>query len=145
MPKVLCKPHTVIPIWKLQFEMGRTLLWGFIEFFQECFFTNFCYHIKDSKWGRKWIFLKCVCYNGSPQQIPPQQFPFTTETKPHYHCRAFWAISTSHIHILFFQSPCKTNQGFQPKGDKSIVGVMLYDKLARNHHMMHQCAHCTIS
>ena len=57
-------------------------------------FSNFCLHIKDSKWGRKCIFMNCASCNRSPQQIPLRQLPFVNETKPHYYCTAFWAKST---------------------------------------------------
>ena len=39
-------------------------------------------YIKDSKWGRKCIYMNCANCNGSPQQNPLWQFPFTNETKP---------------------------------------------------------------
>ena len=63
--------------------------------FLKNFFSNFRSHIKDSKWGRKCIFINCTSCNESPQQIP---FQFANGKLPHSHCRAFWAMcwTTSH-------------------------------------------------
>ena len=47
--------------------------------------------MKDSKWGRKCIFMNCASRNGNPQQIPLRQLPFANEAKPHSHCRGLWA------------------------------------------------------
>ena len=66
--------------------MGSTPLGGFIGFS-----LKFSIHIKDSKWGRKCIFMNCASRNGSPQQIPLQRLPFPNDTKPCYCCRVFWA------------------------------------------------------
>ena len=41
------------------------------------------------------FFIGCGSCNGSPQQIPLRQLPFSNVEKPHYHCRAFWAIFLS--------------------------------------------------
>ena len=49
-------------------------------------FSNFRSHIKDSKWGRKCIFINCTSYNGSPQQI---QFQFANGKLSHSCCRGF--------------------------------------------------------
>ena len=61
-----------------------------IWLFLKKFFSNFRSHIKDSKWGRKCIFINCTSCNGSPQQIP---FQFANGKLPHSRCRAFWALS----------------------------------------------------
>ena len=58
--------------------------------FLKMFFENFRSHIKDSKWGRKCIFINCTSCNGSPQQIP---FQFANGKLPHSRCRAFWALN----------------------------------------------------
>ena len=52
--------------------MGSTPLEGCIGYFLKFFFSNFRLHIKDSKWGKKYIFINCTSYNGSPKQIPFQ-------------------------------------------------------------------------
>ena len=72
--------------------MGSTPLGGCKGYFFNFSFSNFRFHIKDSKWGRKRIFMNCASCNGSPQQIPLQQLPFANEAKPHYRCKAFWAL-----------------------------------------------------
>ena len=69
--------------------MGSTPLGCCIGLFFKNFFSNFRSYIKDSKWGRKCIFINCTSCNGSPQQIP---FQFANGKLPHSHCRAFWAI-----------------------------------------------------
>ena len=61
--------------------MRSTPLGGLIGFFFEIFFSNFRSHIKDSKWGRKCIFMNCASRNGSPQQIPLRQLPFANEAE----------------------------------------------------------------
>ena len=73
--------------------MGSTPLGFYYEIFFEIFFSNFHSHIKDSKWGRKCIFMNCASRNGSPQQIPLRQLPFANEAKPHSHCRGLWALT----------------------------------------------------
>ena len=82
--------------------MGSTPLGGCIGFFLKNLFSNICFHIKDSKWGRKCIFMNCTSRNGSPQQIPLWQFPFAYEAKPHYRCRAFWAVTDSKLFLEGF-------------------------------------------
>ena len=62
--------------------------------FFEIFFSNFCSHIKDSKWGRKCIFINCSSCNGSLQKIP---FQFANGKLPHSRCKAFWAMTASQI------------------------------------------------
>ena len=57
--------------------------------FLKKFFSNFCPHIKDSKWDRKCIFINYTSCNRSPQQIP---FQFANEKLPYSHCRAFQAM-----------------------------------------------------
>ena len=65
------------------------------------FFSNFCSHIKDSKWGRKSIFMVCASHNRSPQQIPSRQPQLANEAKFHYYCRAFWAVTPIKVlHVL---------------------------------------------
>ena len=86
--------------------MGSTPIGGCIGFFLKNLLSNFPFHIKDSKWGRKYIFMNCASHNGSPQQIPLWQLPFENEAKPHYHCRAFWAlsdVSTMYVNYLRIQ------------------------------------------
>ena len=58
------------------------------EFFQR-FVSKFRFHIKDSKWGRKCIFINCKSCNGSPQQI---SFQFANGKLPHSRCRVFGAM-----------------------------------------------------
>ena len=69
--------------------MESTLLGDCIGIFLKNFFSNFCSHIKDSKWGRKCIFINCKRCNGSSQQI---QFQFANGKLPHSRYRAFWAV-----------------------------------------------------
>ena len=69
--------------------MGSTPLGGCIGYFLKFLFSNFRSHIKDSKWGRKYIFMNYTCCNGSRQKIP---FQFANGKLPHSHCRAFWAV-----------------------------------------------------
>ena len=72
--------------------MGSTPLEGCIGFFfLKNLFWNFCLHIKDSKWGRKCIFMNFESCNGSPKQIPLWQLPLANEAKTCHRCRAFWA------------------------------------------------------
>ena len=85
-PKSSANSISVTPIWKREFAKGSC-----IGIFFEIFFSNFRSHIKDSKWGRKCIFMIFASCIGSPQQIPLRQLPFANEAKPHYHCRAFLA------------------------------------------------------
>ena len=73
----------------------------FENFFFEIFFSNFRSPIKDFKWGRKCIFMNCASLNGSPQQIPLRQLPFSNEAKPHSHCRGLWAQSNVEF-VKFF-------------------------------------------
>ena len=97
--KCSTNPITVTPIWKQAFANEEHPIRGLYRFFFffEIFFSNFHSHIKDSKWGRKCIFMNCASCNGSPQQIPLRQLPFANEAKPHYLCRAFWAPSLKNI------------------------------------------------
>ena len=64
---------------------------GYTGLFLKNFFSNFRSHIKDSKWGRKCIFINCSSCNVSPQQIP---FQFANGKLPHSCCREFWALSS---------------------------------------------------
>ena len=73
-------------------KIKRIPLGGCIGLFSKHFFSNFCFHIKDSKWGRNCIFINCRYCNWSPQQIP---FQFANGKLPHSRCRAFWAWSCS--------------------------------------------------
>ena len=73
--------------------MGSTPLGGCIKLFLKNLLSNFRLHIKDSKWGRKCIFMNYASHNGSPQEMSLRQLPFANEAKPHSHCRAFWAWS----------------------------------------------------
>ena len=59
------------------------------------FFSNFRSNIKDSKWGRKCVFINCTSCNGSPQQVP---FQFANGKLPHFHCRALWAKCWLHYY-----------------------------------------------
>ena len=68
--------------------MGSTPLGGCIEYILKFLFSNFRSHIKDSKWGRKYIFMNYTCCNGSPQKIP---FQFANGKLPHSRCRGLWA------------------------------------------------------
>ena len=108
--KCSANPITVTPIWKCEF-----VNWGYIGFFLKHLFSNFGFHIKDSKWDRKCIFTNCVSCNGSPQQIVLQQFPFANEAKPRYNCRAFWAkcyegLAWRSLHLFQFNGMSKKNQ-----------------------------------
>ena len=94
-PKCSANPITATPIWKREFANGEHPIRELYRIFFEIFFTNFRSRIKDSKWGRKCIFMNCASRNGSPQQIPLRQLPFANEAKPHSHCRAFWAMCDS--------------------------------------------------
>ena len=68
--------------------MGSTPLGGCIGYFLKFLFSNFRSHIKESKWGRKYILMNYTCCNGSPQKIP---FQFANGKLPRSRCRAFWA------------------------------------------------------
>jgi len=92
-PKCSANPITVTPIWKLEFANGEHPTRVLYRIFFEIFFSNFHSHIKDSKWGRKCIFMNCASHNRSPQKILLWQLPFAYEAKPHSRCRAFWALS----------------------------------------------------
>ena len=48
--------------------MESTPLGGCVGLFLKNFFSNFRSHIKDSKWGRKYILMNYICCNGSPQK-----------------------------------------------------------------------------
>ena len=50
--------------------LGGSPLGGCIGYFLKFLFSNFRSHIKDSKWGRKYIFMNYTCCNGSPQKNP---------------------------------------------------------------------------
>ena len=77
------------PIWKRQFANGKHPIGGLYRtFFEFFFFFNFHSHVKDSKQGRKCIFINCTSCNRSPQQI---SFQFANGKLPHSRCRAFWA------------------------------------------------------
>ena len=69
--------------------MGSTPLGGCIGYFLKFLFSNFRSHIKDSKWGRKCIYINYTSCNGSPQQIP---FQFANGKLPQSRCRGFWAM-----------------------------------------------------
>ena len=69
-PKCSANPITVTPIWKWEFENKEHPIRGLYKTFFEFFFSNFHSHIKDSKWGRKCIFINWRSCNGSPPQIP---------------------------------------------------------------------------
>ena len=69
--------------------MGSTPLKGCVGYFLKFLFSNFHSHIKDSKWGKKYIFMNYTCCNRSPQQIPVQ---FANGILPHSRCRAFQAM-----------------------------------------------------
>ena len=68
--------------------MGSTPLGGCRGYFLNFLFLDFRPHIKDSKWGKKYIFINCTSYNGSPKQIP---FQFAMGNCPI--TVAFWALS----------------------------------------------------
>ena len=72
--------------------MGSNPLGGCIGYFLKFLFSNFRSHIKDSKWGRKYILMNYTCCNGSPQKIP---FQFANGKLPHSRCRGLWALSYS--------------------------------------------------
>ena len=64
--------------------------------------------MKDTEWGRKYIFMNYVSCNGSPQQIPLQ---FANGKLPRSCCRAFWTQtifkwgnSIAKLHIKVFWS-----------------------------------------
>ena len=73
--------------------MGSTPLGVCIGSFLKNLLSKFRFHIKDSKWGRKFVFMNYASYNRSPQQIQLRQLPFANEGKPHSHYREFWALS----------------------------------------------------
>ena len=85
--------------------MGSTQLRGRIEYFLTFLFSNFRSHIKDSKWGRKYIFMNHTCCNLSPQKIP---FQFANGKLPHSCCIEFWAISIWSKILL--RSLCESRQ-----------------------------------
>ena len=78
-PKSSANSISVTPIWKREFAKGSC-----IGIFFEIFFSNFCSHIKDSKWGRKFIFMNFARHRGSLQQIPLRQLPFANEVKSQF-------------------------------------------------------------
>ena len=71
-PKCSVNPITVTPIWKREFAKGEHPIRGLYRFFLKNLFSNFLFHIKDSKWGKKCIFSNYASCNESPQQIPFQ-------------------------------------------------------------------------
>ena len=81
--------------------MGSTPLGGCIGYFLKFLFSNFRSHIKDSKWGRKYIFMNYTCCNGSPQKIA---FQFANGKLPRSRCRAFWAMSDIFGHLTWTKS-----------------------------------------
>ena len=87
-PKCSVIHITVTPIWKWEFENKEHPIRVLYLTFLENFLSYFRSHIRDSKWGRKCIFINCTSCNGSPQQIPLQ---FANGKLPHSRCRAFWA------------------------------------------------------
>ena len=68
--------------------MVSTPLGGCTGLFLKKTFSNFCSHIIDSKWGRKWISINCTSCNRSLQEI---SFQFANGELPHSRCRAFLA------------------------------------------------------
>ena len=84
--------------------MESTPLGGGIGLFCKKFLSNFCFHMKDSKWGWKCIFMNCASRNGSPQQIQLRQLPFPNETKPRYHWHYLY------LEIIIFILLCVTNK-----------------------------------
>jgi len=83
--------------------------------FLKKFFSNFRSHIKDSKWGRKCIFINCTSCNGSPQQIP---FQFANGKLPYSRYRAFWAglSVTGHSKIISDLGGPKTSMALASGG-----------------------------
>ena len=77
--------------------MGYTPLGGCVTSFLKKLYSNIRFHIKDSKLGRKFIFMNCTCCNGSPQKIT---FQFANGKLPHPRCRAFWALSCFQLMML---------------------------------------------
>ena len=94
-PKCSANLIAVTPIWKWEFRNGGIPLGGCTGFLLKNVFSNFCFHIKDSKWGRKYDYINYTSHNGSPQQIPLRQLSFANEAKPCYRCRACWALWVS--------------------------------------------------
>ena len=96
-------------------KIKSTPLGGCIRLFLKNFFSNFRSHIKDSKWGRKCIFINCTSCNRSPQQIP---FQFANGKLPLSRCRAFWARS----HIVYWLLPeFQSSQGNSIEFCRSIT------------------------
>ena len=62
-PKCSANPITVNPIWKWEFANGKHPIGGCIEYFLKFLFSNFRSHGKDSKCGRKYIFMNYTCCN----------------------------------------------------------------------------------
>ena len=83
-------PLRQLPFGNGSLQMGSTPLGGCIGYFLKFLFSNFRSHIKDSKWGRKYIFMNEKCCSRSPQKIP---FQFSNGKLPHSCCRAFWAYT----------------------------------------------------
>ena len=82
--------------------MKSTSLGGCIRLFLKNFFSNFRFHTKYFKRGRKCILINCKSCNKSPQQIP---FQFENGNLPHSCCRAFWAkCSYLSNEKIYFQS-----------------------------------------
>ena len=85
------------PLRKLSFgnsslQRVQQSITGFYRFFLlQKFISDSRLHIKDFKWGRKYMLMNCASCNGSPMKIPLLQLSFENEAKPHYCCKAFGA------------------------------------------------------
>ena len=103
--------------------MGSTPLGGSTGFFLKKMFSNFSSHIKDSKWGRKYIFMNYTCFNGSPQKshfslpmgncpIPVAEDSGLSNSKGHSGMSYFALITfaeVSKIQIHFLQDTSKVD------------------------------------
>ena len=96
MKKLVKLKKYKIFFWIFQIFRGKFTRVGLIDFFW-IFFSHFRFHIKDSKWERKCVFMNCASSNGSLQQILLRQLPFANEAKPHSHCREFCALSETYL------------------------------------------------
>ena len=68
-PKLSTTPITISPIWKWEFANGAVSHYAYGALQQEKN-IKFHLHMKDYKWGRKWMFIYWESCNGDPLQIP---------------------------------------------------------------------------
>ena len=112
--------------------MGSTQLGGCIGYFLKFLFSNFCSHIKDSKWGRNIIFVNYTCCNGSPQKIP---FQFANGKLPYSRCKAFWANQGKNLTLnllptlsqaFYYGNECKLQLNAMQWFENAILACFCY-------------------